>query len=67
MKAVGSVLKAVWRSSGSVVAGAALMAWLQSPWGLVLTPALQGISKTLKQYYTARGKPVPPLVAGLPF
>jgi hypothetical protein len=62
-----SILAAIWRTSGSVVAGAALATFLASPWGLVLTPLLAGVSKSVKKGYDLNGKPVPTWVSWLPF
>jgi hypothetical protein len=62
-----SILSTIWRTSGSVVAGAALATFLASPWGLILTPALAGISKTIKKSYEVGGKSAPSWVAWLPF
>jgi len=62
-----SILQAFWRSSGSVMAGVVLSAFLATPYGMVVTPVLQGVSKGIKKYAEVNGKPVPAWVSWLPF
>ncbi len=57
----------MWRSGGSVIIGAALSAFLSTPYGLIITPVLQGISKGIKKYFDQEGKPVPKWVGRIPF
>ena len=62
-----SILQAIWRSGGSVVAGVALSTALASPWGLAVTPVLTGLSKTIKKSYELKGKTPPSWLGYLPF
>lgn len=62
-----SILQAIWRSGGSVLAGIALTTFLATPYGMVATPILQGISKGIKKAVELNGKVVPSWVSWLPF
>lgn len=62
-----SIFQAIWRSGGSVAAGVALTAFLSTPWGMVATPVLQGISKGIKKRAELNGRLVPSWVSWLPF
>ena len=62
-----SILQAIWRSGGSVVAGVALSAFLSTPYGMIATPVLQGLSKGIKKRAELNGKVVPSWVSWLPF
>jgi len=62
-----SILQAVWRSGGSVLAGVALSAFLATPYGMIATPVLQGVSKGIKKAAEVNGRTVPGWVSWLPF
>ena len=62
-----SILQAVWRSGGSVLAGVALTAVMSTPWGMVATPVLQGLSKGIKKAAEVNGRTVPSWISWLPF
>lgn len=62
-----SILQAMWRSGGSVLVGVALTTFFSTPYGLIATPVLQGISKGMKKRAELNGKTVPAWVSWLPF
>ena len=66
MKLLFSMGKAFWRSGGATGAGATFAAFSGSPWGMILTPILIGLSKGIKKYYQQRGN-VPTWVGFIPF
>ncbi len=67
MNVLKGLFKGIWRNTGPVVIGAALSAFLQTPYGLIATPALKGIAEAYKQYLKSQGKEIPTWFTVLPF
>ena len=61
-----SILKAFWRSGGATAAGSLFTVLSGTPWGMILTPVLIGVSKGIKKYYQNKGE-IPKWVGFIPF